>query len=167
MQATPPTLVILLCLSACHHDPSHHEHEADHSSHGSEAQASHGAEGGSHGSELQLTLDDGKKWPVDDPTRASAARLAKLAGEAPNLESRDDARALGEALDRELDVLVKGCTMTGPAHDQLHAFLTAFIPQVEKLKHETAVDELRRVKGEVDSLLEAYERHFETAAGDA
>ena len=140
MKAMALTLTALLCLSACHHDPAHSDHDADHESHGSEAQPSEEASHEGHDGEMQLTLNDGTKWTVDDHTQASAERLAKLAAEAPAIDSQDAARALGKVLDEELDVLVKGCTMTGPAHDQLHVFLTAFIPQVEKLKNETAVD---------------------------
>ena len=164
MKATASTLVVLLCLSACHHDQAHSGHEADHGSHGSEPRPSSEAEHGSEHSELQLTLDDGRKWPVDEHTRISAEKIAKLVRDAPVIRSPDDARALGEALDEELDVLVKGCTMTGPAHDQLHVFLVALIPRVEALSTETDVDALGRIREEIGSLLEAYETHFETVA---
>lgn len=154
MSRLAPGITILLCLTACHHDSGHHEqpgHEASHES---------------HGVELQLTLDDGKKWPVDEHTRTSAERVASLVKDSPAIGSAEDARALADALDEELDVLVKGCTMTGAAHDQLHVFLVALFPKVEKLKSAADVEDLQQVKEEIGSLLEAYETHFETASGD-
>ena len=149
-------LSVLLCTTACGHG---HGHDSEHQK-PSGHEASHDVEGG----ELKLALDDGKKWPVDEHTRQSAARLAELVEDSQTIGSTEDAHALATALDEELDVLVKGCTMTGAAHDQLHVFLMALIPKVETLKNdETGIDDLQQVKQEIDSLLEAYETHFETA----
>ncbi len=158
---------ISLCLTGCghgkhgsaEHGPAEHG-SAEHGSaeHGS---AEHGPGQEGHGSELGLTLDDGEKWQVDEHTRASAARLAALAGGAEPFRSAQDAHALAESLDRELDLLVQKCTMTGPAHDQLHVFLVAFIPRVAELKEKTEIEDLRRIRAEIGSLLEAYAAHFE------
>ncbi len=164
MRTMASTLGALPCLTACHHDGGHAGSEGDdHASH-AEAPPSQEANHESHGSTAQLTLDDGRKWPVDEHTMGSAGRLAKLVSDAPAIESPDGAHALGEALDAELDVLVKGCKMTGPAHDQLHVFLMAFIPQVEELQTATDLGELQRAREEIGSLLAAYEEHFETDA---
>ncbi len=144
-------LTAVLCLTACGHGHGQDDH----------AQPGHETGHESHASEAQLTLDGGKKWQVDDSTRASAARLAGLLEDADPALTLDGARALGQALDEELDVLVKGCKMTGPAHDQLHVFLVALFPQVEALRQETDPAALERARDEVGSLLAAYDRHFE------
>ena len=143
----------LLFLAGCghghghgdHEDPAHAEHEAHQS----------------HGPGLQLTLDDGRKWQVDEPTRESAAKIASLAADAESVASVEDARALGKALDEELDTLVRRCKMTGPAHDQLHVFLVALFPEVEALEQKTDLGELQAARAEIGELLEAYSTHFE------
>ncbi len=152
----PILISMLLGFAGCGHgEHGHGEHEAGHESHAPEPNIE------SQGSELQLTLNDGEKWQVDEHTRASAARLAETAGGAEPISSVEDARALGEALDTELDLLVQKCTMTGPAHDQLHVFLVALFPKVAALEEKTEVADLQRTREEIGSLLEAYGAHFE------
>ncbi len=150
---------VALCLAGCGHGhggDTHSGHETDPA-----AQSGHEADHESHDSGLQLTLNDGEKWPVDQPTRESATRLASLVAGTETIQSVEDARALGDALDAELDILVRGCKMTGPAHDQLHVFLVALFPQVEALQKETGVEDLQMARTEVGELLAAYETHFE------
>ncbi len=138
---------LLLYLAGCgHHPEDHGQHESGHAE---------------HASGLQLTLDEGEKWPVDEHTRVSAARLTELVGDSEPLLSVEDARTLAEELDEELDSLVKGCTMTGRAHEQLHVFLVALFPKVEELKTRTDVEDLRIARAEIGALLAAYEEHFE------
>ncbi len=152
----PILISMLLGFAGCGHgEHGHGEQEAGHERHAT------GPNIESHGSELQLTLNGGEKWQVDEHTRASAARLAALVGDAQTLGSAEDARALGESLDAELDLLVQKCTMTGPAHDQLHVFLTAFIPQVTTLKGAAEIEDAQPIREEIGSLLEAYTAHFE------
>ncbi len=109
----------------------------------------------------RLTLNNGEKWQVDPPTRESAARLAALAADTEAINRVEDARTLGQALDAELDTLVRGCKMTGPAHDQLHVFLLALFPQVQALQEKTAIEDLRSAREQIGDLLEAYASHFE------
>ena len=45
-----------------------------------------------------------------------------------------DYQALGDSLNKQLRELISGCTMKGAAHDELHVFLTEFMPQVGKLR---------------------------------
>ncbi len=173
MKITPSKITaaagLLLCLLGCHgHEGHGHDEDQGHADQG-HADQGHDDQGhdehepghDSHGDGLQLALNEGKKWPVDDSTRASATKLAALVTDAGSIKTVDDARALGTALDQELDTLVKGCKMTGPAHDQLHLFLVALFPQVEALKNETDGEDLQRAGAEIGTLLEAYSNHFE------
>ena len=170
MKTTAPRIAalagILLCLPGCHgHDG--HGHEADrgdeesHAAPENPSHAGHEADHESHGTGLQLTLDDGKKWQVDESTRESATRLVALVDGAQTLGTVEAARALGQALDQELDTLVKGCKMTGPAHDQLHVFLVALFPRVEALEEKTELAELQLARTEIGELFEAYGALFE------
>ncbi len=142
---------VALCLLGCH-GHGDHGHEAGPEGHG----ADHEDAGG-----LELRLDDGKKWQVDESTRESATRLAALVGGTESIGTVEDARALGKALDGELDTLVKGCKMTGPAHDQLHVFLVALFPQVTALEEQTELADLQVAREEIGELLGAYNAHFE------
>jgi hypothetical protein len=47
--------------------------------------------------------------------------------------SPEDAGSLPAYVQGQLDRLIEGCTMTGPAHDELHVFLMAFLPEVSAL----------------------------------
>ena len=99
-------------------------------------------------------LDDGKKWQMDEHTRASVGRLGGLLDGAG-----DDLGALADAFDAEIQVLIKGCTMTGPAHDQLHVFLMAFIPRVEGLRQ--GGEAAKATLAEIKTLFERYHVAFE------
>ncbi len=158
------TFCVLLCLTGCGHGQGEHgneAHEVDHGSaehdHPTHAEPDHD----DHGAEPRLALNDGEKWPVDEHTRASAARIVEVLDDQRTIGSVEDARTLGTALDEELDTLVKGCTMTGAAHDQLHVFLVALFPKVEELQEGTDVERLGLVRGEIASLFEEYGDHFE------
>ncbi len=140
---------ILLCSAGCGHGHEDHGH------------AEHAPAQESHGSGAGLTLNGGEKWQVDEHTRESATKIAELVDGAQTLHTASDARALGKALDEELDTLVRRCTMTGPAHNQLHVFLVALFPKVETLKAENDIETLQLARVEIGELLEAYAMHFE------
>ncbi len=116
---------------------------------------------GSQEFNLPLELNDGQKWEVDSHTRGSAERMALLLEESAPFKGVEDASSLGKAFDSELGLLVRGCTMSGPAHDQLHVFLAALFPRVEDLKSKTDMDELRTTKNEIVMIFDAYREHFE------
>jgi|APSaa5957512622_1039677.scaffolds.fasta_scaffold43675_2 hypothetical protein len=144
----------LVCLWGCGHDTEGHGH-TDHES---------GHESG-HDETLvvgvELTLNEGKKWSVDEHTRNSAARITELVAAVEDLQSIEQSKELAAELDKELNGLIQGCTMTGAAHEQLHVFLVAFLPQVGALKEGEDVHALRETREQIASLLVAYEEHFE------
>ena len=140
---------ILFYLSSCGHNADDHGHAKPESAH--ENSDSH----------LQLTLDNGKKWQVDEHTRLSSQRIHTLVHDAGSIGTVENARALGVHLKKELDTLVQGCTMTGPAHDQLHVFLVALMPKVAELTEQTDIHDLQITRDQIGSILEAYGTHFE------
>ena len=75
--------------------------------------------------------------------------------------SVDDARTMAASLDEELQSLIAGCTMQGAAHDQLHVVLAALFPRLGDLQSVEEVAALDTTRGEIASIFEAYERHFE------
>ncbi len=110
---------------------------------------------------LKLELNDGQKWQVDEHTRASVGAMTRLIVEASPIHSVEDARTLAAAFDVELKNLIQGCTMTGPAHDQLHLVLAALFPRVQTLKVKTERAELQETQREIRSIFEAYEAAFQ------
>ncbi len=76
--------------------------------------------------EDELTLNKDKKWKVDDHTRNSIARMRVLVD-----TTKQD--KLGIAMAGEIKTLFEDCTMQGPAHDQLHVFLTGLLGGVNGL----------------------------------
>ncbi|NKB68857.1 MAG: hypothetical protein GKR89_17465 [Candidatus Latescibacteria bacterium] len=139
----------LLWLAACGHGTDDHGH------------TSHKTADQAHTTELALKLDNGAKWQVDAHTRQAAKKIVKLVDESAGLKTAAEARALATALDKELAELIKGCTMTGPAHDQLHVFLTAFFAPVGDLQEQTDLDQLQEGQKDLAALLVAYREHFE------
>ena len=143
-------LALALILLGCDY---HGDHDGGHEGH-----ESHEA---SESATLALELNNGEKWPVDEHTRAVAVRLSELVTTSEHLQTVDDARQLSARLDEELKVLVQGCTMTGPAHDQLHVFLVALFPKVAQLKQGDDIAQLQSVRDDIGCLLVAYAEHFE------
>lgn len=115
-----------------------------------------------HGSPTQgeLRLDDGRKWQSDDHTRASISRIRSAVTSA-DTGTVEGARALGASVKKELDVLIRGCTMTGEAHNQLHLFLGRFIPAVDSLAEAPDAAAAKQAHKQVTELLDTYDRHFE------
>lgn len=96
---------------------------------------SHGHEGAQtphhHAAEdLGLKLNNGAKWEADEHTRHAVAGMKQTV--ASFEQSREqDYHVLADSLTRELNTLIAGCTMKGPAHDELHKWL---VPLTENIK---------------------------------
>lgn len=134
--------IIILCyISLLASGCSEHHGHGDHASHQHDDGASH-----------ELSLNDGAKWQMDDHTRAMFLSMAEKANDA-----QGDIKALGTALQADLDKLIKGCTMTGAAHDELHKFLVLYIPAIKNLASKGGPEHLEKVK----ELLALYPEFFE------
>lgn len=139
------SMLILFLLAGCHEDkPAHEEHAAQ----------------GEQGASLELSLNEGQKWQMDDHTRNSINAIYTLfdQGEPSTIE---DFNAIGTEAETEINNLVAGCTMEGAAHDQLHLFLGVFIPKVKALSAEKNIDEAGVLYGEIDQLLSQYDQYFQ------
>ncbi len=120
----------------------------------------HAGHGASHGDAGGLQLDDGRRWQADDSTRTAidAMEIATSAEPEPTVDAY---RSLGAELQQRNGELISGCTMSGPAHDNLHAFLGHFIPALDALAEAASIDEGRGALAEVRRLLGVYRAHFE------
>ena len=105
-----------------------------------------------------MVLDDGKKWPMDAHTRTSFTKMAEsfLKADHISLEA-DGLKQVGVDLQVDLDGLIQGCTMVGDAHNQLHIYLTGYIPAVQALAKTGDMEDAKKVK----HYLEMYDDYFE------
>ena len=153
-----PTLILGVCIIAagllvsCGGDS-----DEDHS-HAGEGRSSHSTAGEPEGGLDGLGLDNGRRWMMDDHTRSVFARMATSFLD-PEQEPQD-----GEALKKagsDLQVLVneliQGCTMTGASHDQLHVYLTGYMPAVAELSKSGRSEDAETVT----RYLERYDEYFE------
>ena len=101
-------------------------------------------------------LNDGERWQMDPHTRESMGRLLPLLRDG-SVSGPEQAKHI----DKELGVLVKGCTMTGPAHDELHVFLGALFPRVGALSKEPSADKLQKLRTDLNILASDYEGTFQ------
>ena len=130
------SLVTLTLLMGCSDDHAKTEsHDAHHKTTGHEA------------SPTGLVLNDGKKWEMDEHTRGSFAKMADsfLNADHASMEATG-LKTVGNDLQSELDVLIQGCTMTGEAHNQLHVYLTGYIPAVKALSEKGDLESAKQVK---------------------
>ena len=110
---------------------------------------------------IKFILNDGEKWQMDAHTRTAIKNLDSLLKSQEPIKSLEEYNQLGEKLDEELILLIRGCTMEGPDHDQLHVFLGYFYPKVQSLKKETTVDTAEKILNEMKNLFTEYHKHFE------
>jgi len=145
------TLTVALLIS-CNNDQvkAGHSETDDHAVHQTGEMLESGGDG--------LVLNQGKKWEMDEHTRNSFNKMAEsfLNTDHASMNAQD-LKQSGTALQSELDVLIKGCTMTGEAHNQLHVYLTGYIPAVQALSESGNLDDAKKV----EHYLEIYDDYLE------
>ncbi len=106
-----------------------------------------------------MKLNEGKKWMMDEHTRSSFKKMeASFASSDQGTIS--GLKNIGGELRGQINDLLKGCTMEGPAHDQLHIFMMGYIPAVDSL---SSSDELKIGEGQavkVKEYLDLYDAYF-------
>ena len=78
-----------------------------------------------------LMLNKGKKWKLDDSTRANFAAIRleiEKAMPGKNYET------LFLTIQSKADKMIRDCKMSGPDHDMLHTWLETFLASLKKLK---------------------------------
>lgn len=90
---------------------------------------------GHHASEAGiggLGLNHGQQWEMDEHTRTMLVKMEATFFAADH-SSQTGLNAAGAKLQAKMDDLITGCTMAGESHDQLHVFLSEYIPAVDRL----------------------------------
>lgn len=152
-------LITAVMLTACgHHGAEDHSHDAEEHTRGAEGHAAQaGASTPGDGLE-RVRLNDQERWQMDEHTRSVFAKMAaSFVGTDHAALEGDGLKAAGAELQGDVDVLIAGCTMTGEAHDQLHAYLLGYMPAVAALAESGRVEDAQRV----EHYLERYGDFFE------
>jgi hypothetical protein len=120
-------------------------------------------QGHNHSQETQISgmeLNNGKKWKMDDHTRSMFIKMLS-SFTASDHSAVEELQKSGVQLKGQIDDLIKGCTMTGDAHNQLHIFLTGYIPAVEMLASSSDLKSGRDQALKVKWFLDMYDDYFE------
>lgn len=134
-------------------------HVDEHNHHVVDAETSHHHEEDGE----SVGLNNGEKWEADEHTlsvvkdmRAELSDFAKV--------GEENSHVLADSLTHQLSALVAGCTMKGPAHDELHKWL---VPLTESVRYLAAAQEPSGARGEVIEIrksLNAFDDFFEGKA---
>jgi hypothetical protein len=101
----------------------------------------------------ELRLDDGRKWQADSSTNHG---IGKMRETVEDFTSESDVEALKPVLEQQFNHILKGCTMQGEAHNQLHRYLVPLKLRIEKLDNGNKAGALPELK----AYLAAYRDYF-------
>lgn len=126
--------------------------------------AEHGHEHGHHAhasvaADSGLSLNQGERWEMDQHTRAMLLKMEE-AFFAADHTSQAGLNAAGAELKGQLGELISGCTMQGQAHDQLHLFLTDYMPTIDRLAEAADYESARAAAIELKGHFDTYRRYF-------
>lgn len=107
-----------------------------------------------------LSLNNGKKWQMDEHTRKMSKAMQKTFFKASHADLAS-LKSLAGKLDSQMNKLIQGCTMTGKAHDQLHVFLSEHIPTISAMKAAKDYQSARGLAIKLKGQFEAYKKYFE------
>lgn len=121
----------------------------------------HACTGNHSGNAGPVQLDHGKRWVANPETTTGIgemqAILSKYEGKTADIANR---KSLRDALELSFQGIFKQCTMTGPAHDQLHNYLLPMKALFEKIESENATEAEDAIK-QLKQHLDAYNTYFQ------
>ena len=126
------------------------------------ADGEHSHESSAHSGEAAvsgLNLNNGERWEMDDHTRMMSSKMNKTFFDADH-STQASLNAVGAKLETQLDELIAGCTMDGEAHNQLHTFLTDYIPAINDLAKAKDFDTARNSAIKIKGHLGIYKKYF-------
>lgn len=141
-------------------EPAHGDDHAGLDDAADDHEHAHAIPRGEDGELPALALNDGEKWAMDAHTREMVGEMRQTVTSV-TIASAEDGQRLGETLGEQLERLIRGCTMTGAAHENLHVFLASYMPAVAALKSSGSKEEAEQRLHTVKQMLETYDRYFE------
>ena len=109
---------------------------------------------------LTLRLNNGEKWIANTETQIGIIKMDSIII-AFKGEGNNKYLALGENLSRQTSYIIKSCNMTGEAHDQLHVVLVPMLDEISIIKESDNIEESENALGNLESLIEMYNKYFE------
>jgi len=109
---------------------------------------------------VKISLNNGERWQANIETSQGIKQMQEILAPYSEKSPADACKSLGASLQTELDGIIKQCTMTGDAHEQLHYFLNPLFGNVNQLKEASSADcaeTIRSLKAHLDS----YEKYFQ------
>jgi hypothetical protein len=107
-----------------------------------------------------ITLNQGQKWKVNpemiEHIKASEKAFAEYVS-----NNQTDYTALAKTLHSNNDNLIKSCTMTGPAHDELHKWLHPHLQLVKGLEDAKSDSEANKIVQQLNNSFETLNSYFE------
>ncbi len=107
-----------------------------------------------------MELDGDKKWVANKETNMGVIAMLSLI-RTDKSNSIDDYKKLGDALNKEKNMIIKECTMKGASHDNLHVFLMPLIDKVALLQNTSKIEDGSKVNANLLEHLELYDTYFE------
>lgn len=111
----------------------------------------------------ELELNKGKKWNADSHTMEYATRMITLLDQ---FEASDEDKTLlgmqmlAGKLQVNVNELIRGCTMTGPSHHQLHVWLGGVIPVVAMLKDVETISQGKEAYDQLSPRIKEFTEYF-------
>ncbi|PKL78605.1 MAG: hypothetical protein CVV25_10860 [Ignavibacteriae bacterium HGW-Ignavibacteriae-4] len=132
-----------------------HEHPDDHTGHGHEGHEGHGQN--DHSTVTGIMLNNGQKWIADKHTNDKVSQMKK---EIADYKDSKDYAKLTTNLEADVNELIKGCTMDGEPHNQLHHWLEPLLGLVKGMKDANSdADKSAKVE-ELEKSLNQYTEYF-------
>lgn len=131
-----------------HDDHAGHDHgEGEHIEAGKDDHATAG----------EIALNNGEKWPADKHTNDKVSEMKK---EVENYKKNKDYSKLSTKLEANVNELIKGCTMDGEPHNQLHHWLEPIMGKINSMKKvSTDADKSAKIS-DIESSLNQYTEYF-------
>lgn len=116
-----------------------------------------------HDSADSIVLNNGQKWKVVPNMLQYIRNMETDVAQFSKTENSSvkDYNALGEQLQKNIDLLTSNCTMEGQAHDELHKWLLPFIDMVDHLKKSTNTNDAALLFSNIKNSFQQFNANFE------
>lgn len=153
------TIVISFMLIACNQTKKAEEKTVDSQQEHSEAKTNKESNLNNIWTD-NIVLDGDKKWVANKETNTGVIAMLSLIRNDKST-SIEDYKTLGDALNKEKNIILEKCNMKGATHDNLHVFLMPLIDKIELLMNTVKIENGSKVKTNLLEHLELYDTYFE------
>ncbi len=106
-----------------------------------------------------LALNNGEQWIADAHTRSVVSQMKRSLSEYEKSDSQNY-QVLSDSLTTQLDRLIAGCTMKGPAHNELHRWLVPLTESVKDLSSSNGASSALKSTREIATSLKSFDQFF-------